>query len=286
MITTPFESVGAWVLYFQEADIPVLRSTMLALDALRDQAETLNAREISRIIRRDPLLALRVMAYIEQNRKMRQTTDITTIERALVMIGITPFFRDFSDLPLVEDHMKANPQGLLGLLRVINRSRRASQWARDWAKLRHDYDVDEITVATLLHDAAEILMWCFAPALALQVREMQKKDKALRSALAQQRVYGIRLTDLQLTLCHAWPLPELLTTLMNRELIEENPRAKTVALAIDLARHSANGWDDAALPDDYDAICRLLHVSQETLFHKLGIDTPPAENDPAAEKKD
>jgi hypothetical protein len=45
-------------------------------------------------------------------------------------------------------------------------------------------------------------------------------------------------------------------------------------LAVDLARHSANGWDDPALPDDFRAIEELLHVSHETLMHKLGLETP------------
>jgi hypothetical protein len=36
------------------------------------------------------------------------------------------------------------------------------------------------------------------------------------------------------------------------------PRAHIVALAVALARHSAHGWDDAALPDDYAAIQKFL----------------------------
>ena len=38
----------------------------------------------------------------------------------------------------------------------------------------------------------------------------------------------------------------------------ESPRTRTVALAVALARHSANGWDNPALPDDYSAIAALL----------------------------
>jgi len=33
-----------------------------------------------------------------------------------------------------------------------------------------------------------------------------------------------------------------------------------ITLAVNLARHSANGWNDAALPDDYQEIGDLLRI--------------------------
>lgn len=273
MIDSPLPDLDSWTAYFIQADLPVLRHTVNELDALRENAENVNARALSSVILHDPLMTLRLLAYIEEHRRQRQNADITTIERALMMIGIGPFFRDFQRLPLVEDRLKPHPKALLGLLRVIARARRAAHWAREWAVLRHDLDVDEITVATLLHDVAEILMWCFAPNLALRVKDMQTQDRSLRSAAAQEQIYNIPLHPLQLALAKAWHLPELLTTLMDHHNAD-HPRVRNVTLAVDLARHSANGWDDAALPDDYKAIEDLLHLSHESLMHKLGLDTP------------
>ncbi len=274
MIKSPFPDLDSWVMYFGEADIPVLRHTVQELDKLRERASSINARTLSTIILGDPLMTLRVLAYIESKRSKRQATDITTIERALVMIGMEPFFRDFQHIPLVEDQLKEHPKALLWLLRVIKRSRQASGWARDWGLMRKDLDVDEITVAALLHDTAELLMWSFAPTLALQVREKQNADKHLRSINAQQEVYGIALHDLQIDLARTWHLPSLLISMMNHGDEEETQRELNVRLAVDLARHSANGWDDAALPDDYKAITELLHINHETLFKKLGIEGP------------
>jgi hypothetical protein len=56
-------------------------------------------------------------------------------------------------------------------------------------------------------------------------------------------------------------------------------RERNVTLAVDLARHSANGWNDAALPDDYTAIEELLHISHESLMQKLGLDIPTITTD-------
>lgn len=275
MIEHPLHDLDAWVSFCSEAQLPVLRHTMLELDALRENADKVNGRVLSNVILRDPLMTLRVLAHIEKNRRQRQTTDITTIEGALMMIGIDPFFRNFQNLPLVEEHLRPHPKALLGLLKVIGRARKAAHWARDWAILRHDLDVDEITVATLLNDVAETLMWCFAPTLALKARDMQAADRSLRSAAVQTEVYGVSLPDIQMALAKAWRLPELLITLMSQD-DTENPRVRNVALAINLARHSANGWDDAALPDDFRAIADLLRINQDTLIRKLGLDRDPA----------
>ncbi len=273
MIDTPFPDLEAWVGYFGQADIPVLRHTMTQLDELRENAERTNARLISSVILHDPMMTLRVLGYIEVKRSKSRQTDITTIERALMMIGMEPFFNDFTNLPLVEDYLKPYPRAMLGLLRVVNRTRKAVGWARDWALYRHDLDVDEVTVATLLYDFPEILMWCFAPQLALQIAERQKADRTLRSASIQEEIYNVPLYQIKAALAEAWRLPQLLKSLMDPEHAE-HPRVKNVKLAVDLARHSANGWDDAALPDDYKAIGELLHLNEETVLRRLGVVEP------------
>lgn len=275
MVDAPFADLDAWVAYFSQARLPVLRRTVDELARLRENAENVNGRILSAIILQDPLMTLRVLAYIEAHRRKSQTADITTIERALMMIGVVPFFRDFNELPLIEESLKPYPKALLGLLKVIARARRAAHWSREWALIRHDLDIDEITVATLLHDVAEILMWCFAPRLALKVKEMQRQDRSLRSSVAQESVYNVQLNSLQLALTNTWHLPQLLATLMDRTNAD-HPRVRNVTLAVDLARHSANGWDDAALPDDYRAIEDLLHISHESLMRKLGLNEPSA----------
>ncbi|MBI3524924.1 MAG: HDOD domain-containing protein [Betaproteobacteria bacterium] len=285
MIEEALPDLDAWVQFYTQAELPVLRHTQNALEELRADAETVNGRVLSSVILQDPLMTLRVLAYLERHRPKKQRTDITTIGRALMMIGINPFFQHFENLPLIEDQLQAHPKARLGLLKAVNRSRRAAHWAHEWAMLRHDLDVDEITIATLLHDIADILMWCFAPSLPLRVNQLQAHDRTLRSVTAQQEVYGIRLHDLQLRLVHAWGLPKLLTMLMDdstssqenqapakESTIKNSIRIKNVSLAVDLARHSAHGWDDPALPDDFKAIEEFLHISHLSLMNKLGLD--------------
>jgi HD-like signal output (HDOD) protein len=131
-------------------------------------------------------------------------------------------------------------------------------------------NVEEVALAALLHDLAEILLWCFAPRLALEIRAQQRADPTLRSAVAQNRVLGFRTSDLQLALCDAWHLPELLKTLMD-DAHSGFARVRNVLLAVNLARHSASDWDNPALPDDFDAIEKLLHIDRAALLARLHV---------------
>ncbi len=52
----------------------------------------------------------------------------------------------------------------------------------------------------------------------------------------------------------------------------EQQRVRNVILAVNLARHSANGWDDAALPDDYVEISKLLSIKEEDVRVIVGAE--------------
>ena len=270
MVDQPFEAMDAWIEYFGTVDMPILRQTARRLEEARQSIDRVNGREIATIVLQDPLLAIKVLAYIQRFQGKRLHSDITTIANAVMMLGVEPFFAHFEAPTTIETLLKDEPQALLGVLHVIRRVQRASRYAHDWAFERHDMNIEEVELAALLHDLAEILLWCFAPQLAIEIRRRQQADPTLRSAAAQVEVLGIRLFDLQLALCDAWHLPELLKTLMD-DANAGLARVRNVVLAVNLARHSANDWNNPALPDDFEAIEKLLHVDRPTLLARLNV---------------
>jgi HD-like signal output (HDOD) protein len=273
MLDQALNDLEAWVSFFSNAEMPILRQTARRLEEARQNIDRISGRDIAAIVLQDPLLAVRVLAYIQSCRGRHLRSDITTIANAVMMLGVEPFFARFDTPATIETMLKGEAPALLGVLQVIRRVQRAAHYAHDWAVQRHDLNVEEVALAALLHDLAEILLWCFAPRLAIAIRDRQHADKTLRSATAQQQVLGIRLVDLQQALCHAWHLPALLGTLMD-DANAHLPRVQNVTLAVNLARHSASDWGDAALPDDLAAIEKLLHSDRETLLARLDI---PAE---------
>ncbi len=48
-----------------------------------------------------------------------------------------------------------------------------------------------------------------------------------------------------------------------------SPQVRNVQLAIRLARHTARGWDNAALPDDYSDIASLLNMGIDPTIQLL-----------------
>lgn len=93
----------------------------------------------------------------------------------------------------------------------------------------------------------------------------------MRSRIAQEQVLGFHFADLQLALASKWSLPKLLLALMDDECAMQ-PRVRNVALAVNLSRHSAKGWLDAALPDDYKEIGELLNMKPEDVMDMVGAE--------------
>lgn len=276
MLNQPLQDIDAWVLFFSNNCLPVLRVTKRRLNEMREDLDSVDARELARLILLDPIMTVRVMAFIQPMRGRSLQRDITTIASAVMMAGIEPFFRHFEELPTVEEMLKGqDPHALLGVLQIIRRAQRAAEYAHDWAIWRHDTNMEEVRIAALLHDLAEILLWCFAPRLGLDIRAQQIAKPTMRSADAQMKTLGLTFQDIQMALCRVWHLPELLLTLID-DANAEQPRVRNVTLAVRLARHSANGWEDPALPDDYTDIGQLLNITPSAVRQRLGLEPMPA----------
>jgi len=260
-----------WVSVLTHADLPVLKHTARDLSALRVDDKRLNAHSIAEVIARDPIMTVKLLRHLQRHKGKAQITEVVQIEQALLMLGIEPFFNNVALQPLAEEMLKSLVVALPPMLRVVHRSHRASWYAREWAVQLHDLHYEEVRIAALLHDIAEILMWCFAPVPMLKIRDIQQNGKALRSRDAQEQVLGFALVELQKELALQWGLPELLLMLMNDSGTKQ-PRVRNVELAVNLARHSANGWDNAALPDDYQGIGELLRIPAAQVMVMLGAD--------------
>lgn len=276
MLDHPLQEIDEWVALFSNNPLPVLRVTKRRLDEMRQNIDRVDARELARVILQDPIMTVRVLAFIQPIHGKSLQHDITTIASAVMMMGIHPFFRHFSELNTLEEMLKGeDPHALLGVLKIIRRAQRAADYAQDWAIWRQDLNMEEVRIAALLHDLAEILVWSFAPKLGLAINHMQQAYPTMRSADAQNTILGMAFPDIQIALCKVWNLPALLTHLIDDENATQ-PRVQNVSCAVRLARHSSHGWDDPALPDDYTDIGRLLNITPETVRQRLGLEPMPA----------
>ncbi|MDX8379246.1 MAG: HDOD domain-containing protein [Gallionella sp.] len=268
------KTLNIWVAKLGQSELPVLKHTARDLAALREDCKNITAHDIASVTKYDPLMTVKLLRYLQHNKHRSQTTELVQVEQAVLMLGTEPFFSHVAPKPLIEDLLKTHALALPPLLRMLHRAHRAAIYALEWAVYLHDMHYEEVRVAALLHDLAEMLMWCFSPDDMLKIHDIQLHDKALRSRDVQQQVLGFTFAELQRELAKQWGLPELLLILMN-DASANSSRVRNVTLAVNLARHSANGWDDAALPDDYTALGELLHIPTEQAMDMVGMGGEP-----------
>lgn len=273
-IDRPLRDLGAWVAYFRDAPIPVLDATAEAIRAFAENEDAVDAHLLAETVSADPLMTLNLLAHVGST--ARRQTDVETVTGALVLLGIGPFFRRFRDLPTVSSQLAELVEpamALKGMLAVLERTRRAARFALGFAAHRMDPDAAVIHEAALLHDLAELLLWCHAPLLAMEITQRLRGTPGLRSLQAQHAVLGIALADLQQALMKAWRLPALLIRL-DDERHADSAQVRNVALAVRLARHTAQSWDNPAVPDDLTEIGELLQLGRDpTLKLMRDIDS-------------
>jgi HD-like signal output (HDOD) protein len=198
-------------------------------------------------------------------------TDAENVTATVILMGTGRFFRNYAELETVEQRLAGDPAWLDGLMRVVLRSHRAARFALGFAVHRRDADAAAIHDAALLHDYAELLLWCNAPTLAIEIRNRQLANPRLRSADVQMEVLNIRLDDLEHQLMLAWQLPAIFVEITDET--ENHPlraiQRRMVQYAVRLARHSADGWSNPALPEDLFHIAEMLQLSHKATLHMM-----------------
>lgn len=268
-ITHAPSSLAGWVALFDHATLPVLASTAETLEELRGNEDAVDAHMLADAISNDPLMTVKLLALVAERRRGREGSDTETVTAALVMLGIPPFFHAFGPQQTVRSQLDGQPEARAGFVRVLLRSRRAARFAMAFAVHRMDHDAAVIHGAALLHDFAELLLWLRAPALALEIERRQAADRTLRSATAQREVLHIELAELQHALMVKWRLPKLLVDITDESEQHAGIQRRNVQLAIRVARHTAHGWDNPAIPDDVHEVGHLLNLSNDAAMRLL-----------------
>ena len=262
-LTAAPESLAKWLSAFDVRSVPVLESSACAIEELRAQEDGVDAHQLADRLGADPLLTVKVLSLVAElpGRRGRsdQMGEPRTLLAALLLLGIRPFFRAFGRQAAVEALLASDPEALAGFRHVLRRANRAADFALAFAVHRMDPDAGIIRSATLLHEFAELLLWCRAPALAVEMERRRVRDPTTPSCELERAVLNIDLVELRRGLMSAWQLPTMLTQIADDRHVDA-AQVRNVWLAVRLARHSARGWEDPAIPDDVSEIATLLQL--------------------------
>lgn len=273
MLAQPLPDLDAWSRYLTSQPIPVLSDTAEELDLLAEveaRHGTVDAHLINEAIGDDPLMTLRVLTHVTRHRADRQVTDVDTVTAAVVLMGIGPFFRTFSPLPVLDVHLQAYPHAIAGIHRRIRRSFCAARLVTEFALLHTDSHASALQKAALLHGHAEILLWCHAPTLAQALQTRREQEPQREASAIEQEMLNVELAALEHRMAQDWGLPSTLLRLTDpddqRSQVLLQPQRRLLALALALAeRIDREGASATPTLDELEELSTLLTLSTPTV---------------------
>jgi len=257
-MTTLPSTIHEWVMFLETQEVPVLRRTFQELEKLRPSAERISASRLAVIILRDPLMTLKLLRLANSSRRGRLSNEITSVEHAIMMIGVVPLFKHFSALTVLEDMLAQQELTLHSLLQVFSRALHAAYQARQWALQHQDIRVEEVYISALLHDMTNMMLWIYAPQQAQEIRATVQREH-LYYGLAHEKVMGFSVADFRTALAAAWHFPDMLADLVDCRNAGQ-PRAQGVLLAVSIAHLAERGWYGTQIEATLEAIADTLNL--------------------------
>lgn len=246
-----------WLELLGPTDLPVFRQTEQRLALLARRGDGIKTGDIATVILNDPLMTLRII-YDANNRKSRHfDTEITTVDHALMMLGVNVFFEKYQGLKTVEDALSSQPRALQGAYVQLQRSLHIAWQARDFAALHIDIRAEEVQVAALLGEISELLLWVLTPETALKLQRQRREQAA-----AEQETLGGSFEQLQQAVLPAWHVPGV-TREMLAATTPAKPRHTMLRAALAIGRSAERGWWSELLPAEYEALGELLSMPAE-----------------------
>lgn len=248
------KALKAWADKLQQGAIPAMRLNTEKVRQLSAQ-EHINMGELAVIIEKDPGLSTHLLNRINTIKHKNLRSEVTTVEHAVMMLGIEQL-RSLPDaVPLLEK--VENGESRQRLNRIYARSFHAAHLARHLATLRHDMDPAEIYLAAFLHDLGEMLLALYAPKK-LQEIESHPKQQSIEPREAEYVVLGFGVDHLSLELGRRWYQPSLMRDSLKAENAA-NPRVLGVMLAVQIAKAAEQGWYTQKMTKTLEELARHMH---------------------------
>ncbi len=262
------QSMENWIDRLGDNPIPVMQHTIENLARLCDADVPIH--ELVGLVETDPGLTVQVVRTCTTSSHSSMRAEVTSVQQALMMMGVEKLKRLPATLPTVEKKLKGPAQQ--HVLKTFSIAYHAARQSTAWAKARRDMLPDEVTAATLLHFLGEMVLSIYAPELLDKIYKMRTEDH-IASEEAQYIVLGFTLDQLSLEIANRWNLPPLVKDALHAENARY-PRAYSIMLAVQLARHAAFDWYSPKMNILYKETAEWLDKPMSVLIretHKLAV---------------
>lgn len=243
-----------WLERLKPGEMPIFRNTKEVLLKQAPRGEQLSAKEIAIPIMADPLATLRILYYANNRTSRHFSAEVSTVEHAILMQGVSVFLDKAKDFPVLEETSIGRDKDILASLYRLARLAQHAAWqARDFSTLNHDLRAEEVQVAAVLYYAPEFLFWLDAPDIAERLAQLRR---TMLSADAEKQLLGYALGPLRLMLLEAWKIPDAIRDLLDEKYAERS-RQTILTAALRISHRSRHGWWDERLLASYQSLAAI-----------------------------
>lgn len=218
--------------------MPIFDSTVRQVIALT-QNDLAPISELARIVLQDTSLTTRVLRLANSVIYNPTTMGISTVTRAVVVLGFNAVRNMCLALTLVDAMVGGAAHERF--CRELARTMHAATQARGLAMTRSDRSPEEVFITAMLSRIGELAFWCFSGELGDRLEAMSRQP-GMTPERAQEELLGFRLNHLTRRLIQDWHLAELIGDTTYQPTLHKE-RLETVTLSHKIARCAEEkGW--------------------------------------------
>jgi hypothetical protein len=225
MIPTGHHEAGLheWSARLWARPVPAFSGTVLEVARLT-ASERSCARDLAHIVLRDPAFTARVLRAANSSVLNPNRHAITTVSRAIVMLGFDALRRISVSIALIDEFLHGPYRERI--MEELALSFHAGCFARALAAESRDPDPEEMFIAALLCRLGEIGFWSSADERALALYRLERTPGYTR-ARAEREVLGFPLGALTAQLNREWKASPLLDIMLSGSAAQ-HPRARCI----------------------------------------------------------
>ncbi len=228
-------NLDRWTDKLGELDLPAMALTMQRVPQLLDSPNTTNA-DYQRIIGRDPGFTLAIFKSFCNN-KFAPKEPPSNLAHAIALLGLAPLEESSKTLKILKGSV--NGRARHALYDCYSRAAHGAWYAYSLGRYCKDNNPEEMAIAALLHELAEMMLWAHAKEEMQLILGLMEGGQTRETAAFD--TLGFTLDQLTATLSEQWRLPTLA-----RDTLEATGafqrRSLGVMLCSELARESARSW--------------------------------------------
>lgn len=239
-------AIEKWFDFLKDRPIPALASVATRIQQLLNRPNT-SHQEMASALMFAPGMSIELFRVIRRLPHPPKVP-IQGLSHAVAMVGMEPLQQAALRTPSIDrTPREAQP----GLRLCYSRAIQSSYFAEGWARIMRLPHPDEIALAALVDECAEMGLWANAPQQMLAINALRDTGSTTDDAAIQ--VLGASLRDLSLALAEYWALPPLAIESLGHNVY--TPRPLCVVLACAFARTIDTSWVNVKS----DMLLELIH---------------------------